>query len=258
MQMLLESLYFPLIFFIGMLLFLELGRRLGKRHRALDPDGADKGTGAVDAAVFALFGLLLAFTFSSAAARFDHRRDLIVQEANAIGTAYLRVDLLPLDTQPPLRALFRQYVAARRASYRALTGALEQQPEYRHNVALQTAIWQRAVTAANAADKPTVVGLVLTPLNEMIDITTTRLAASHAHPPQIVFMMLFGLTMAVSLLVGYGTAFSRTRHWFHTLAFALTMTTTVYVIVDLEYPRFGFIRIDASDRYLVDLLQGMQ
>ena len=99
--------------FVGMVLLLELGRRIGVRRIANDPEGAQAGTGAVDGAVFALLGLLIAFTFSGAATRFDERRNLIVQETNDIGTAYLRLDLLPASAQPGLRDLFRRYVDSR-------------------------------------------------------------------------------------------------------------------------------------------------
>ena len=93
-----------------MLILLEVGRRIGARRLAEDPMGAAAGVGTVEGAVFALFGLLIAFTFSGAAARFDTRRQLIIEETNAIGTAYLRLDLLPVDAQPGLREKFRRYV----------------------------------------------------------------------------------------------------------------------------------------------------
>ena len=81
--------------FIGMVILQEVGRRVGHRRMARDPEGARAGVGAIDGAVFGLLGLLVAFTFSGAASRFDARRQLVVEEANAIGTAYLRLDVLP-------------------------------------------------------------------------------------------------------------------------------------------------------------------
>ncbi len=89
--------------FLGMLLLLEVGRRIGGRRMAKDPAGALAGIGAVEGAVFGLLGLLIAFTFSGAGTRFDTRRQLVVEETNAIGTAYLRLDLLPAALQPALR-----------------------------------------------------------------------------------------------------------------------------------------------------------
>lgn len=92
---------------VGIILLLELGRKLGRRRRGQDGEGAGAGLGVVEGAVFTLMGLLVAFTFSGAASRFDLRRQLIVEEANAIGTAWLRLDLLPAEAQPGLRELFR-------------------------------------------------------------------------------------------------------------------------------------------------------
>src|SRR6476619_7702598 len=99
--------------FGGMLLMQVVGRRLGERERRIDPDGKHDGAMAAEAAVVGLLGLLVAFTFSGAGSRFDSRRNLIVDEANAIGTAWLRIDLLPPDRQQPVRDLFRKYVDAR-------------------------------------------------------------------------------------------------------------------------------------------------
>src|SRR4051812_17544276 len=98
---------------VGMLILIDLGYRLGRRRRSLHSDSASEPGGAADAAVFGLLGLTLAFTFSGASDRLTVRRAQIVQEANAIGTAYLRIDLLPAGAQPPIRALFRQYLETR-------------------------------------------------------------------------------------------------------------------------------------------------
>jgi hypothetical protein len=106
--------------FIGMLILQEVGRRVGHRSMARDPEGARAGVGAVDGAVFALLGRLVAFTFSGAASRFDARRQLVVEGANAIGTAYLRIDVLPPDLRPALRDKFRLYVDARLGAYQEL------------------------------------------------------------------------------------------------------------------------------------------
>jgi hypothetical protein len=94
--------------FFGMLISSEVGRHIGIASLARDPDGLAKGTGAAEAAVFGLMGLLIAFTFSGAASRFEDRRHLITTEVNAISTAYLRIDLLPDDSQLEIRELFRR------------------------------------------------------------------------------------------------------------------------------------------------------
>jgi len=92
--------------FVGILLLVEVGRRIGRRRTASNPQDARAEVGVVDAAVFALLGLLIAFTFSGAASTWDTRRHLVVEEANAIGTTYLRLDVLPPWLTPdPLNAV---------------------------------------------------------------------------------------------------------------------------------------------------------
>jgi hypothetical protein len=244
--------------FAAILLMMEIGRRTGIRRRKIDPDGATEGTGAVEGAVFGLMGLLIAFTFSGAAVRFDERRRLIVQEANAIGTAYLRLSVLPPAAQPVLREKFRQYVDARLAVYRRLPDIDAAKSELRGAAALQQEIWVQAAAACQQASSPAVMTVVLSALNEMIDITTTRTVALETHPPAVVPVMLTVLVLACSLLAGYGMAGSRTRNWLHILGFATMLTFTIYVIIDLEYPRAGIIRIDYVDRVLMDLRANMK
>ena len=106
--------------FAGMLLCLLIGQRLGRRHRAEETDIAHTRLTAIEAAIFGLMGLMLAFTFSGAAQRYELRRQLIVDEANAIGTSYLRLDLLPTSRQAALREKYRRYTEARLAVYRVL------------------------------------------------------------------------------------------------------------------------------------------
>lgn len=243
---------------LGMFALLEVGRRIGVRQLARDPEGARAGAGAVDGAVFALLGLLIAFTFSGAAARFDARRELIVQEANHIGTAWLRVDLLPASSQAVLRELFRKYVDSRLAVYRKLPDIKAAQDELARSATLQNEIWARSVTACQTTEGQRAAILILPALNQMIDITTTRTFAAQMHPPRVIFVLLFALGLGCSLLAGYGMAGGRNRSWIHMIGFACVMAVAVYVILDLEYPRLGFIRVDAMDQVLVELRESMK
>ena len=123
---------------------------------------------------------------------------------------------------------------------------------------MQKQIWRQAVVASLTEGAPLAASILLLPaLNAMIDITTTRTMASLMHPPTVVFVMLFGLALAASLLAGYGMTGSRVRRWFHMLGFALVVAFAVYVIMDIEYPRLGLIRVDAFDQALVDLRESM-
>jgi hypothetical protein len=244
--------------FFGILILLEVGRRLGEHRLADDPEGARNGIGAVEGVIFGLVGLLIAFTFSGAANRFDERRALVVQEANAIGTAYLRLDLLPEGAQPALRDLFRRYLDARIETYRRLPDFAAAKATLQESIRVQNEIWSQALAAGKGEGaSPDAVKLLVPALNEMIDITTTRTTATAMHPPPVIYLMLVVLTLAASLMAGYGMAGAKKRSWTHMLGFAVVMSLAVYLIVDLEYPRLGLIRVQTFDRTLVDLRADM-
>jgi hypothetical protein len=245
--------------FTIMLALMEIGRRIGMRRRKLDVSGANAGLAAIDGAVFGLMGLLVAFTFSGAAGRFDTRRQLIGQEANAIGTAYVRIDLLPAEAQTNLREDFRNYVDARLAYFKNLTSddkaakaALDQ------SIALQRKIWSESVAACGRANSSSTTALVLSSVNDFIDITTARAVALEMHPPLVVFWGLGVLVLASSLLAGYGIAEAKTRGLMHMVVYSAILAIAVYVIFDMEYPRVGLIRIDAADHVLKDLRSSMR
>jgi hypothetical protein len=245
--------------FLGVLLLLEIGRRIGLRRRARDGEAAQAGVSALQGAVFGLLALLIAFTFAGAASRFETRQHLVVEEANAIGTAYLRLDLLAPTGQPALRDSFRRYVDSRLAVYRKLPDFDAARAELGRSTALQGEIWTQAVAACRLADSlPASCMLLIPALNQMIDITTTRTTATQMHPPMIIFVMLIAMALASGLLSGYDLAAVRTRNWLHMLGFASTIAIAVYVILDIEYPRLGLIRVDAIDQVLIELRAGMK
>jgi hypothetical protein len=245
--------------FLGMLGCSELGRRIGTAKLARDPNGLAKGVGAAEGAVFGLLGLLLAFTFSGAASRFEDRRHLVTEEVNAIGTAYLRVDLLPSDAQPEIRDLFRRYVDERFNAYRQVRDLAETQAKLARGLALQQEIWAKALAASRSPQAPTQAAMLLLPaLNQMIDITTTRVTATQNHPPFVVFGFLALLSLVGAVLVGYAASPNKDRSLLHTGVFAAILSLTVFVIFDLEFPRLGLIRIDAADQALMDLRQSME
>jgi hypothetical protein len=178
----------------GMLLANEAGRRLRVKHlqgARAEPTGA----GTLEGAVFGLMGLMIAFTFSGAANRFDQRRHLIVEEANEIGRAYLRIELLPESSRGPLKDEFRHYLDTRLQTYRVatdvarVTALLQQTDQQQHR------IWNMAMEGIAGASVPTVAAQILPTLNSMFDIVTTRTAATRIHPPAVVWVMLGTLTL---------------------------------------------------------------
>ena len=250
---------FALLLFGGMLILLEVGRRLGIRRRSKESQGERGNLGTIEGAVFALFGLVVAFTFSGAAGRFNEKRALIAVEANSIETAYLRLHLLSVKAQPELQELFRRYVESRLETYRRLPNMEAARAEIANSKAIQQAIWTKAVAATQLRDSHVDAGKLLLPaLNGMIDITTTRTMALQTHPPSIIYTLLFILGLICSLLAGYRMAGGQYRSWLHILSFAAITVIIVYVIIDVEYPRAGLIRLQAYDQTLVDVREGMK
>jgi hypothetical protein len=231
----------------AMIVLQQMGHGLRLRRTA------SPQSNAIEGAVFALFGLLLAFTFSGAVARYDAHRELVSEERNAIGTAYLRLDLLPAQDQPPLRQLFRDYVTSRLHLYDKVSAEVSPASEQ-----LQQEIWQKSLAAATTPGaNPDATKLLLPALNTMIDITGTRETSFNLHPPAVIFLLLFILSGGSAFLAGYGMT-TTTRSWLYTIAFAFTVTLTVYATLEIEYPRQGLIRLTGTDDTLIHLRDSMK
>lgn len=243
------------VLFFGMLSMQEVGRRFAER--ASGSEGQKRATGATEGAVYGMLGLFLAFTFSAAGARFEDRRHLAVEEANAIGTAWLRIDILPASAQPRLRDLFRQYVDARLERAPLAMNRVAVASAVTKYQALQQEIWSAGVAAVKESGQVPPFSVFLPALNEMIDITATRETVAQMRTPLPVFLMVATLALVGSLFAGYDLA-GKTRYWFHTVGFALVLAMTLFVIIDLEFPRLGFIRVNASDSAIYDVRRAMQ
>jgi hypothetical protein len=258
MNLFTASISTALALFLGTVVAMEIGRRLGLRRRSKELEGARAGLGAVEGSIFGLMGLLLAFTFSGAASRLDARRQLILEEANAIGTAWLRLDLLTPEPRKPLQEEFRRYLDNRLAAYRSLPDLEKARATLSEAVRTQGSIWSRAVAACGMPENQRAGLLLLPAINEMFDIASARTMAFQVHPPIVVFIMLIMASLISALLAGFGMAGSRTLSWLHIAAFAVVLSMTVYVILDMEYPRVGLIRVDQADQMLQDVRNAME
>ena len=143
--------------------------------------------------------------------------------------------------------------------YQASDDSVETIRRLAESEALQKEIWEKAVAASRRAEvSPPAATFLLGALNMMIDITTTRAVAIQTHPPLVIFYLLGGLCLVGALLVGQGTAASKARSWFYPMVFAAILSSAIYVIVDIEYPRLGFVRVEGADQILTDLRKSMQ
>jgi hypothetical protein len=253
-------------FFGSSLILLNYGRHLGLRYLRQQKEAANMaGLTTVEGAVFALIGLLLAFTISGALQRFDERRQLVVQEANAASTAYDRIGLFEGDVGRNLQTKLKDYVEVRIDLYRMphdfslwRRSELFSPEQQEKTVDLKNKVWDAAVAACPQASFRPACAQALPALTSLFEVARLRLGASEKHPPQIVYVMLFGLGLGGSLLAGFGMAAATARSWIHMLIFAATLTVTLYAVTDMEYPRLGLIRIEDFDHFLVDAHQQMQ
>jgi hypothetical protein len=252
-----SPLLYTILLLAGMIVLLETGRRLGVRRRSTESEGERSSLGAIEGAVFALFGLLMAFTFSGAAMRFNEKRMLIAEEANTIETAYLRLQFVSPEAQPNLRGLFRNYLDSRLSTYRKLPDMAAAEIELVRSKRIQEEIWTEAIAATRLPGSHPAAWLLPVALNKMIDIVTTRTMALQLHPPRVIYALLFGLGLICSLLAGYRMSAGQKRSWLHILGFTVITVIVVYVMLDVEYPRTGLFRLEAADEVLVKLRQGM-
>jgi hypothetical protein len=243
--------------FVGVLASLRAGWLLGRRRVQREGPDTDAGQAPIEAAMFALMGLLIAFTFTSAASRFEERRTLLTHEVNAIGTAWLRLELLPPERRTSLQDLFRQYVDTRIALYQDLSDADAVATGLNRSTELQAKIWEQLIAASADERLARLAVVLLPPANEMFDIAQSRLLATRQHPPFAIFFMLALLVLVSALFAGHSMGKARSPSLLHTIAFAAIVSLATYLILDLEYPRLGLLRVDAFDQALVELRHSM-
>ena len=228
------------VILVGTILSVEIGYRWGRRDTIRDAALSHEGVTSVEASAYALLGLLLAFSFAGATNRLDNKRQLIVDEANAIGTAYLRLDLLPAETQLPLRRQFKRMLDARIAAHEHRHDPAQADRDLAEMSRAQEQIWPMTVAATNGS--PTTSILLIPPMNAMIDLAAARRVALLTHLPKLIVGLLIGASILSGLLAGYAVSKQMSRSWFHVIAYALLLALTVYTVLDLDQARFGLIK----------------
>ena len=241
---------------VGILLLgmAEVGHHVGLRlHRAKDEVRRNL-VGGVQGAVLGLLALLLGFTFAMAVNRYDTRRDLVVKEANAIGTSWLRAGLLPEAHRVPVKSLLRRYVDVR-LKYEALSSDPGKLTEgLRISAELQNELWQHAEAAANTPTPITTT--FITALNEVIDIDAERIAAARNRIPTGVWMLLVFVAGFGCFTTSYGSGAHGARSIFTNLSLPILITIVITLIFDLTHARQGVIGI--SQQPLIDLQTSIQ
>ncbi len=232
----------PLLFCPVVVLFLFAGSLSGSRIRARRPAAVEQNSGSfktLEGAVLGLLALLLGFSFAMAVNRYDLRKQLEVEEANAIGTTWLRTDTLAEPARGAERQLLKQYVPVRLAFVAAGNDADAVQHSLAQSSELQARIW--AIAAGDtAAHRDPVTALFVSSLNDMIDVTEKRTAALENRIPAMTWAMLLFMGFVSSALVGISVT-SRSKLLLTILP--LVVGVVLALILDLDSPRSGFIRV---------------
>jgi hypothetical protein len=225
-----------------------IGYRLGQAPRQAGTEASD---GTTLGGLLGVLGLLIAFTFSMAVARYENRKVLLLDEANAIGTAWLRAGLLPDPLRTEARGLFRDYVDLRLELAR--TG--KAQEAIARSERIQGELWSRVERLAGQ-DRSPVAALFVQSVNEVIDMQGKRvtLALRNTLPPSIL-STLYAVAILTLVVMGFESGHRRLLSSLPAVALTVTLAMVVALIVDLDRPREGFMQV--SQQAMVDLRAGM-
>lgn len=241
-----QSILLIVAILIGLMgLGVEAGFRFGRRWQ-LDATEAFKAhVGVILASTIGLLSLLLSFTFSWTLQRYEDRSEALVTEANAIGTTYLRTQLLPEAMRAKVQSLLSQYVNVRLQEV-SLPLANQQELQRRIEQANQLAaqLWGEAMLAVQKDARPVTSGLFVQSLNQLIDSASSTQAAFQRRVPEIVFFTIFALSILIAILFGYISGLSGHRVRSSTFLLLGSVALTIFLIVDLDRPRSGVIQVN--------------
>ena len=233
--------------FIFILLANEVAYRIARRSAAKAEHGLSSQTNAIQAGVLGLLALLLGFSFNMALQRFDARSTAAIEEANAIGTAWLRTGLLPQEAAAEVASLLSDYLDARLES-----GGIDMaNPARRAEVTartlqLQTQLWQVVVDAVASDLPPAKVSLIVQALNQVIDEYGKRQGQLEKHVPEVVLMLLFVVFIVSGGILGAAAGLAGGRPVLATVSMAGLIVLVIFIVIDLDRPRRGLIQVDQS------------
>lgn len=248
---LLDTLPVPLVFVafaIVTMICYEVGFRLGRWWQVRTPGEQEGPTGMLVGSILALLAFLLAVTMGMAADRFDARRSLVLAEANAIGTAYLRAGYLPEPASSQARELLRQYVPLR-----IVTDADDLQADIDQSNAILAKLWTVTEGVAKT-DGSDVVAIYVELVNETIDIHESRVTAGiySRVPETVILLLIVGAALSVGM-VGYSAGLTGRRSLLSAVVLVVALGAVIMIVVDLDRPREGFIQVNQQP--LLDLQQ---
>jgi len=245
-----EAWVIALLLFILMLLSSYIGKRIGNY---IQKKNNSEEKPPETSALIALLFFLLAFTFGMSGERYDSRRKIVVEEANSIGTALLRSDLYPDSTRALFRKDFKEYVETRISYYEVGADANGILKADSLSQIISAKLWKRATKLSKNPDHLAATQQMIPALNDMIDVTTTRLSGEKAKVPQSILVMLFFLAMIIAFYGGYSEGRKGKVDWLVQTGFCVLVSLVVLFTLDLDRPRRGFVNLDIPNQTIIDL-----
>lgn len=235
------------VLFVSLLIAIEVGYRVGYREVPRVTDSTRTHVNVLQASLLGTLALLLGFSFSLALQRYESRSEAVVNEANAIGTAYLRADLLPAPLGTGVRETLRNYLDLRLQSggINMADGPKRKALLARSSDALNE-LWGEARQAVEQDGRPATAGLFVESVNTLIDNYGKRNATLDRHVPELAMWLLFGTFLFSGTLVGYAAGLSGHRASFATYTMVGLIVLLVFMVIDLDRPRRGFIQVSQS------------
>ena len=233
------------------LLATEAGFQFGWRVQSAVPEASKSEISTIQGAMLGLLALILGFTFAMAMSRFEARKQLVLDEANVIGTTFLRAQLLPEPPRQEVSNLLRLYVDARLALYQAGIDQKRLSRENDRTEKLHQQLWSYAAAVGEKEPRAITVGLFLQSLNEVIDLHAKRITALENHVPEIILLLLYFVAIMATGLIGYGCGLGGRRNFFVSTMASVLIAGVILVIIDLDRPRRGLIKV--SQQRMVEL-----
>ena len=235
--------------------FAWLGHLLRQAILKRKPEHEEASLGGLEAALLGLLALLLAFTFSLAQMRYENRRQAVIEEANCIGTAFLRTDMYPEPERTAFRADFKEYIEARISFLDAKRDWQKINESLRRAGDISGRIFQRASRLSQDPKNLSASNQMIPALNNMIDIVTVRNASLLARVPGPIIRLLFYLTVITGLVLGYGFKIRKSLDWAMILIYALFTSLVIFIILDMDRPMRGFINLEGVNQFIYMLRQ---
>jgi len=234
------------------LLSVECGYRVAIYRQRYSQEEKESPVGSMVGATLGLLAFMLAFTFGLAGSRFEDRRQVVLSEANAIGTTYLRAAMLPEPMRMETKNLLREYVDARLEAVQSgkVAEAVLKSEE------LQNRLWSQAV-AATEKDRSPITGLFVASLNEVIDLHAKRVMAGlRSRVPGVIWIVLYGLAILAMVMMGYHSGLVHSKRSIAVIALVLGFSSVLFLIADLDRPAQGTLRV--SQQSMIDLRRSMK